>query len=132
MKISLSLGVNLRTAKWTWKELDKFNGDYKGTTAQKFHSDHFDLKRTKFLGEIQAIISNNPSCLIRSIAKEMGVSKFFIRQVGHEDIWYFLYKMRKDHFFITDHERKEERLYCKAFQQTQAFPLTKYTLVYIL
>ena len=45
------------------------------------YSDHSDKKRTcKFESEIQVIIDNDPSQSIRPIAKEMGVSDFFIRQ----------------------------------------------------
>ena len=85
------------SAKDLKKELDGSNGDYEGTAAQKPHSDHSDKKRTsKFVGDIQAMIDNNPNGSVRSIARDMGVSEFLIRQVVHEDICYFSYKMRKD------------------------------------
>ena len=48
------------------------NGDYEGTAAQKPHTDRFDMKRTpKFVNEISAMIDNNPSKSIRSIARDM-------------------------------------------------------------
>ena len=81
-------------------ELDDFKGDYKSTAAQKLHSIRFDKKTTsKFIGEIQAMIDNDPSKSIRSIAWDMGVAEFLIKQVVHEDFCYFSYKMRKSQFF---------------------------------
>ena len=73
-----------------WKELDESNSNYEDNSSS-------NKKRTpKFVGEIQAMIDNNPSKLIRS----MVVSEFLIRQVVFEDIWYFLYKMRKGQFSL--------------------------------
>ena len=66
-----------------WKELDESNGDYKGTAAEKPHSDHSDNKRTpKFIAEIQAMIDNHPCKSIRSIE----VSELLIRY-GDIDIF---------------------------------------------
>ena len=50
-----------------------------------------EKKRTEFVGDIQAMIDYNPSRSIRFIAQGMEVTKFLIRQVVHEDIWYFSY-----------------------------------------
>ena len=44
------------------------------------------------------MIDNDPSKSNRSIAMNMGVSEFLIRLVVHEDILYFLYKIRKGEF----------------------------------
>ena len=47
-------------------------------------SDRFDKKRSpEFVGEIQAIMENDPSMSIRSIARDMEVSEFLIRQIIH-------------------------------------------------
>ena len=60
--------------------MDESNGDYKGTTVWKPHSDSFYKKRTpKFIDEIQAMIDNNLSKSIRSTARNLGVSGFLIR-----------------------------------------------------
>ena len=68
-------------------ELDESNGDQR------------DKKRTlKFVAEIQVFIDNNLSKLLRFIAKVMGMYEFLIRQLVHEDIWYFSYKMRNGQF----------------------------------
>ena len=54
INISMCLVINLRTAQTIQKQLDEFNGDYKGMAADK--------KRThKFLDEIQVMIDNDPS-----------------------------------------------------------------------
>ena len=75
-------------------------------------------------GEIKTMIGNDPRKSIRLIARDMGVSEFHIRQVVHEDIRYFSYKIRKGQFFITGNEGQEERQCSKVFQQTQTFPPT--------
>ena len=75
------------------KGLNESNGDYEGTAAKNSHSD--EKRTSEFVGEIQARMNNDPSKLIRSIARDMGVCDFFIWQVVHEDIWYFSYKTRK-------------------------------------
>ena len=60
-------------------------------------TDSPDKKRTlEFVGEIEAMIDNDPSKLIRSMSKDMEVCEFL--QAEHEDILYFLYKMRKGQF----------------------------------
>ena len=46
-KISECLGVTLRRMYRIWKELDEYNGDYKGTAAWKPHSNHSSKKRTQ-------------------------------------------------------------------------------------
>ena len=71
------------------------------------------------MAKIKAMNKNDPSKSIRSIAMNMGVSEFLIRQVVQEDIQYFSYKMRNGQFFFTiGHEDQEERSHCKALQQT--------------
>ena len=73
--------------------------------AQKPHSDCSDNKRTlKFLGEIQAMIDNNPSKSIRSTARNIRVSEFLIRQIVHEGIQCFFIQDKKGTIFITGHE----------------------------
>ena len=80
-KISQCLTVDLKTVQKMWKELNKSNGDYKGTTTWEFH---FDNKRTsEFLGKISTMIDSKS---IRSIARDMEMSAFLIRQVVHEDV----------------------------------------------
>lgn len=97
--ISECLGVNLRTVQRIRKDFDESNGDYEGAAARKTHSARSDKKRTpEFVGEIQAMIDNDPSKSMRSIARDTGVSEFLIRQTVHEDIRYFSYKMRKGQF----------------------------------
>ena len=59
----------------------------------------------KYVVEIQSMIENDPSKLI----KDMGVSKFLIRQLVHEDIQYFSSKMRLP-ISITDHEDHAAKL----------------------
>ena len=87
MKISECLGINRRTVQRIRKELEESNGDYEGTAARKLPSNRSDKKRTpEFVGEIQTMIGNDPSKSIRSIARDMGVSEFLIRQVVHKDI----------------------------------------------
>ena len=67
--------------------------------AWKPHSDQSDKKRTpKFFGEIKTMINNDPSLSINSIARDIGMSEFLIRQVVHDNILYFSYKMRKYQF----------------------------------
>ena len=83
------------------------------------------------ISKIQAMIHNDPRKSIRSIARDMRVPEFLIRQVVHEDIWYFLYKMRKGQFLITVHEGLEERQFCKAFQPTQESPSTEHALLFL-
>ena len=77
--------------------------------------DHSDKKRTpKFVGEIQAPIENDHSKLIRSIVRNMEVSKFLIRPVVNKNIQYFSYKM-KNGIFILGHEGQKENLCSKDF-----------------
>ena len=73
-------------------------------------NDHSDEKITpKFIGWIQAMIDNNPSKSIRPIARNMKESELLIRQVVHEDIRYFSYKIRKSQFLsqATYHKKKD-------------------------
>ena len=69
-------------------EFDEFNDDYEGTAVQKHHSDDSDKKRTsEFICEIQTMIDNDSSELIKFITRDMGMSGFL----------------------IIDYERQEER-----------------------
>ena len=52
----------------------------------------------EFVCKIQAMIYNDHSKSIKSIAKNQEMSKFLIGQIVHEDIWYFSHKMRKVQF----------------------------------
>ena len=95
-KISECLDVNLRTEQSSRKELDESNGNDEGMAARKPYSDRPDKKRIpEFVGEIQAMINNNPSKSVRSIARDMEVSEFLIALVINESIRYFSYNMRK-------------------------------------
>ena len=90
MKILECLGVNLRTLQRIRKELDESNSDYEGAESRKPYSDGSDKNRTtEFVGEIQVIIDNDPSKSLRFIGRDMITSEFLIRQVVHEDIYYF-------------------------------------------
>ena len=61
MQRSRCLLVNLRTVQKIRKELNESNGDYEGTAGWKSHSGHFDMKKTELIGEIQAMIDDDPS-----------------------------------------------------------------------
>ena len=66
---------------------------------QNIYSYRFDKKRTpEFVTEIQAIIDNDLNKSTRSIAIDIGISEFLIRQVVYEGIRYFSFKMRKGQF----------------------------------
>ena len=83
------------------KQLNKSNGDYKGTAAQKLPSNRSDKKRIpKFIGEILVMIHNDPNKSIRSIAKDMRISEFLISQIVHEEIQYFSNQMREGRFYF--------------------------------
>ena len=66
---------------------------------------------------IVRIIKEVPIFLVRSKpwfttipaiqSRDIGMSEFLIRQIVHEDIRYFSYKMRKFHFLITLDKRKD-------------------------
>ena len=56
------------------------------------------IKTPKFVNQIQIMINNNLSKSIRSIARDVGMSEFLIRQVVHKDIWYFSYKISNIQF----------------------------------
>ena len=91
------LRVNFRTVQRIQKELDEFNGDYEGTAAQKPHWSFYQ-ETLKFVDEIQAIINNDTNKSVMSIAMDTEVSTFLIKQVVHEDIYYFSNKTRKGQF----------------------------------
>ena len=65
--------------------------------VQQFESltDCFVKKRAEFASDTRAIIDNDPSNSVRSVAQDMGLSEVFMRWVVYEDIRYFLHKMRK-------------------------------------
>ena len=68
-------------------------------------------KNCAFVAENQAMIDNDLSKLIRSIARDIGVSK-------------------KGTIFIISHEGQEERSCFKAFKQIQAPPPTKHVFFF--
>ena len=87
MKISQCLGVNLRTVQRIQKELDESNGDYKDMAAWKLHFDHSDEKITpEFVGEIQAIIDNDPSKSIRSIVMNIVVFEVWFGLMAYQPL----------------------------------------------
>ena len=95
------LSIGLRTVQKIPKQLNKSNGDYKGTAAQKLPSNRSDKKRIpKFIGEILVMIHNDPNKSIRSIAKDMRISEFLISQIVHEEIQYFSNQMREGRFYF--------------------------------
>ena len=64
--------------------------DYERAAARMFHPDISEKKITpKFVANNQAMIENDPSKSISSIAKDMGVSEFLIEQVIYEITRYF-------------------------------------------
>ena len=69
-----------------WKELDVLNGDYEGSLTL------IRKETPEFIGEIEAMIDNDLSKLLRFIYREMGVSELPIRPVEDEDIRYFSYR----------------------------------------
>ena len=84
MKISLFLGLNLRTVQGIQKGLDVSNGDYESMAVRKPQSKCSGKKITlKFVAEIKAMIDNDPRESIRSIAWDIGESEFH-RQVMHD------------------------------------------------
>ena len=90
-----------------------------------------DIKRSpEILGDIQAIIDNDPSKSIRPIARGMAVPEFLIRQLVPEYIMYFSYKLRKGQFLSQTRNDKIEKPHRKAFQQSQASPPSEQTLCF--
>ena len=71
-KILDCLGVNLGRVQMIRKELDEFNGDYKGIADWKSHYDRTDKKRApEFVGEIKAMIDNDHHELNKAVDREM-------------------------------------------------------------
>ena len=68
---------------------------------------------------MQAMIDNDSSKSIKSMAKDMF--EFLIRQVVHEDISYFLYKMRKGQFLSRTMRDKRKKPTGKAFEHIQTY-----------
>ena len=65
------------------KELEESTVDYEGTAVWKSHYSPSDKKRIPgFVGEIQAMMDE----FFRSIARQIGVAEFLIRQVVREII----------------------------------------------
>ena len=64
-----------------------------------FRSDPFDKERNPEIpAETLAAIENDISKSVKSKTKDMRVPEYPIRIVVHEDIRYFLYKIRKGQF----------------------------------
>ena len=70
------------------------------------------------------MIDNDLAKSISSIARDIGMSEFLMRQVVHEDIQYFWYKKRKSQFLL-------QAIMNKAFKQTQASLSNKHALVFL-
>ena len=78
------------------------------------------LMRKEYLnlfGEIKVIIDNNPSKSIRSLACDIGASEFHIRQLVHEDIRYFSYKIKKGQFLSQAMKDKRKDSALKFFNK---------------
>ena len=56
-----------------------------------------EKRSPEFVGEFQAMIDNNPSQSIRSIARNMGMLELLIKYIVNEDFEHFSYKLRKSH-----------------------------------
>ena len=81
------------------------------------------IYRSKFVGEIQAMIDNDSSKSNRSIARDIGVSKFLIRRLMRENIQYFPYKMRKIQFLSNVQgavERETNKTLCRTKYKLKA------------
>ena len=88
------------------------------------------IKMDLALNNLQRLICHKkPKQPTGFIARDMGASEFLIRQVMHEDIRYFSYKMRKP-IFITICEEEEERPCCNV-QQTQISSLNEHALIFL-
>ena len=80
-------------------------------------------KNTEFVGKIQITIDNNSSKSIRSISRVMGLSKFLIKQVVHEDICFFSNKMRKGQFLLQAIKEKRKNCAAKLLNKLKHFLL---------
>ena len=66
-------------------------------------------KKSSFVSITKASILNKTNQQhINPIVRDMGVSEVLIRQVVHEDIWYFSYKIRKDQFLSRIMKNKKK------------------------
>ena len=91
------------------KELDESKDDYEGTIAQKPQFDRSDMKRTiECVSEIPAMIDDNPSKSIRSIARNIGVFQFLIGKLVQQDIRYFSYNIRRGNFYYWSWRTREK------------------------
>ena len=66
------------------------------------------IRTPEFVGEFQTIIDNDFSKSISSIARDIGVSEFHIRQGVYENIQYSSYKIRKDKFLSQAMNKKKK------------------------
>ena len=76
---------------------------------------------SKFVSENQAMIDNDPSKYLSFLSGRSG------------SIWrysLFLLQDEKEPISLTSHEGLDEKECCKAFEQTQASPLTEHDLVF--
>ena len=76
------------------------------------------------------MIDNDHRKSIRSIANEMGLSAFLIRQVVHEDIWYFSNKMRKGQL-LSQSKKDKRKDYIVNFLTNSSNPPAEYTLFFL-
>ena len=94
-KFSKCLGINLR------KKLDISIVDDERPIAQKPQSDHSDKKIIPdFLNKIHGMIKRKSWQGNQVQSQGSRNVSVFIWQVVHEDIWYFLYKIRKGLIFL--------------------------------
>ena len=66
-------------------------------------------------------MTDNPSKLIRSITRDRRMFEFLIRQVVHEDICYFSYKMRRANFYHRSWRTREKTL-LQSFSTNSSIP----------
>ena len=90
------------------------------------------IKRThKFVGDINAVIDDGPSKLIKSVTRDMGASEFLIKQIVHEDVQYSSYKMRNGQFLSRAIKDKRKDHAAKLFKKTQTTPPTECALLFL-
>lgn len=106
-EISEFFNISIRMVQNVRRELEDSGFDYEATAKRKTHRRRSDAVRTPdFAEEIQKVIDEDPSKSMRAIAREKGVDESVVRQVVHEDIRYFSYKMRKGQFLSQKMQEK--------------------------
>ena len=106
-EISEFLNISIRMVQNVRKELEDSGFDYEATAERKSHDRRSDAVRTpEFVEEVQELINNDPGKSMRAIAREKGIDEKVVRQVVHEDIRYFSYRMRKGQFLSKRMQEK--------------------------